>query len=93
MPGSTVSVFGEPDDYEAALRADGEVDLLVTGRGEFRARLTRIALDRMSLVSGEETLPRIAFISLGPRMVRVSRSRAGVLSPIRAQRPGRSPRN
>jgi AraC-like DNA-binding protein len=72
MPGSTVSTFGEPDDYQAALRADAGMDFLVTGRGEFRARLTRIALDRMSLVSGEETLSRIAFISLGPRMVRVS---------------------
>ena len=72
MPGSTVSVFGEPDDYEAALRADAGVDFLVTGRGEFRGRLTRIALDRMSLVSGEEILSRIAFIRLDPRMVRVS---------------------
>ena len=48
------------------------MELLVTGRGEFRAHLTRIALNRMNLLSGEETLSRIAFISLGPRMVRVS---------------------
>jgi AraC-like DNA-binding protein len=91
MPGSTVSVFGEPDDYEAALRADAGVDFLVTGRGEFRARLTRISLDRMNLLSGEETLSRIAFISLAPRMARVSlpvRSGASLLWGGIAAQPG-----
>ena len=72
MPGSTVSVFGKPDEYEAALRTDAAVDLLVTGRGEFRAHLTRIALNHMNLLAGKETLSRIAFIRLDPRIVRVS---------------------
>jgi AraC-like DNA-binding protein len=72
MPGSTVSVFGKPDEYETALRAAGRVDLLITGCGEFRAHLTGIALDHMTLLSGKETVSRIAFIRLGSRMVRVS---------------------
>jgi AraC-like DNA-binding protein len=72
MPGSSVSAFGEPDDYEAALRVESGFDLLVTGRGEFRAQLTRISLPRIHLLAGEENLSRIAYISLPQRMVRVS---------------------
>jgi AraC-like DNA-binding protein len=72
MPGSTVSVFSEPDDYQMALRADAEVDFLVVGRGAFRAQLTRIALNRVHLLAGEETLSRIAFIRPNARLVRVS---------------------
>lgn len=72
MPGSTISVFGDPDDYQAALREDGAVDLLVTGRGAFRARLTRLRLVRMHLLAGEESLARIAFIRSAPRLVRIS---------------------
>ena len=72
MPESTVSVFGDPYDYRTALRGDGGADLVVTGHGEFRARLTRIVLSRMQLMAGEEDLPRIAFISLAAHLVRVS---------------------
>ena len=71
MPESTVSVFGDPYDYQTALRGDGGAELVVTGRGEFRARLTRIVLSRMQLMAGEEDLPRIAFITLAARLVRV----------------------
>ena len=39
MPGSVTSVFSEPGDFEAALREEGGLGLLITGRGQFRARL------------------------------------------------------
>src|SRR5271169_2055358 len=62
MPGSFTSVFGEPADFAAALRADGVVRVLISGRGQFRARLTRIVLHRLSLTSGEEELARAAVV-------------------------------
>lgn len=40
-PGSVTSVFGEAEDFAAALSAEGVLSLLVTATGEFRARLTR----------------------------------------------------
>ena len=72
MPGSTTSVLGEPDDYQAVLRMDGEVDLLVIGRGVFRAGLIRVALPRMCLVAGAEQLARIAFIRVPTRLVHIA---------------------
>lgn len=80
MPGSMISVFGEPDEYQAELQRDGGFDLLVTGRGKFWAQLSRVALPRIKLVAGEENLSRIGFISLPQQMVRVSLPvRAGTL--------------
>jgi len=72
MTGSVTSVFGEPEDFEAALRADGVVSLLVTGHGQFRARLTQITLHGLRLSSGDEYLPRIAFIAIPADAVLVS---------------------
>src|SRR5262249_36118840 len=53
LPGSIASVFGEPDDFQAALREDGVLSLLVTGNGPFRARLTQVALDHVHLSAGD----------------------------------------
>ena len=36
MPGSVISVFSEAEDFAAALREEGCLGLLVTGRGSFR---------------------------------------------------------
>jgi AraC-like DNA-binding protein len=72
MPGSTTVVLCEPDDYQAALRTDGDVELVVVGRGVFRAQMTQIALPRVRLVAGLEDLARIAFISVPARRVRIS---------------------
>jgi hypothetical protein len=44
MPGSRASVFGEAEDFQAALSADGVAGVLVTGHGKFCVRLTRQAL-------------------------------------------------
>jgi AraC-like DNA-binding protein len=62
MPGSRVSVFGEAEDFQAALSADGVADMLFTGRGDFRARLTQVELERMRLAAVEEAQARIAFV-------------------------------
>jgi AraC-like DNA-binding protein len=64
MPGSVTSVFSEAEDFETALRSEGFLSLLVTARGQFRARLTQIALRRFRLSAGTEQLSRIAFISV-----------------------------
>ena len=72
MPGSRASVFGEPEDFEDALRADGVGALLVTGHGRFRARLTQISLDRLRLASAEEEVARVAVVAVPANTVLVS---------------------
>jgi AraC-like DNA-binding protein len=72
MPGSVTSVFGEPDDFEAVLRADGVVSLLITGQGRFRARLTELTLHHLCLSAADEYVPRIAFIATPADTVLVS---------------------
>jgi len=49
MPGSATSVYSEAEDFEAALRAQGCLGLLVTGPGQFRPRLTELGLHRLRL--------------------------------------------
>ena len=82
MPGSVTSVFSEPDDFEAALREEGCLGLLITGRGLFRARLTQIALHRLRLSAAEEHLSRIAFVAVPADMVLMSFPIGGASSPI-----------
>lgn len=64
-----MSVFSEPDDFEAALGEEGCLGLLITGRGLFRARLTQIVLHRLRLSAAEEQLSRIGFIAVPADMV------------------------
>jgi hypothetical protein len=68
MPGSGTRTFVEPDQYEARLRP-AQVELVVTSTGEFKARLTWVELRHLQLFRGEGNLPRIAFVSLPPRLV------------------------
>lgn len=72
MPGSVTSVFGEAEGFEAALRDEGCTGFLVTKGSAFRARLTKILLDRLRLVSAEEELPRIFVIAVPANTVLVS---------------------
>ena len=72
MPGSVTSVFSDAKDFEVALRAEGCLGLLVTGPGQFRARLTQVALHRLRLLAVEEHLPRIAVIAVPADMILVS---------------------
>jgi AraC-like DNA-binding protein len=75
------SVFGEADDFEAALSEEGVVRFLVTGRGKFQARLTQIVLHRLRLSAGDEELSRIAFVTVPARMVLVALPIGGRPSP------------
>ena len=71
MPGSTTSVFSEPDDYQAALQLEGGFELVITRPGAFRAELTRIELPRMRLMAGCERLARIGFLTQAPDLIRI----------------------
>ena len=76
MPSSTVRTFTDPDAYHAAIRhthAEG----IVTGRGQFRAELTLVRLDRVSLHRSEEalpylTLPRLTYSAVDPALFLVA---------------------
>ena len=59
MPSSSTSVFSEPDEFEAALRRKADVDLLVTGQGQFRGRLAQVTLHRLHLAVSDEVISRI----------------------------------
>lgn len=82
MPGSRASVFGEAEDFQAALSTAGVAEMLVTGRGQFRARLTQVALERFQLAAVEETQSRIAFIAVPASKVLVSFSIDGGPPPV-----------
>ena len=58
--------FDESEDFAAALRAEGYLHLLITGRGKFRARLTQVSLQSLRLSATEEYLSRIAFLAVPP---------------------------
>ena len=72
MPGSVTSVFSEAEDFEAALHEESVLGLLITGIGQFRARLTQVALHRLRLAAGDEQLSWIAFVAVPANIVVVS---------------------
>src|SRR5260370_11059345 len=67
MPDSAVLTFTDPDAYLVALR-DVQAQGAITGRGKFRAELTRVDFHRLSVHRGEETLPRVASSALDPKL-------------------------
>jgi AraC-like DNA-binding protein len=71
MAENGTAMFANPDDYQAGI-GDAHVSLIVTGGGDFKARLTWLNLRRFHVLCGCENLPRIAFISLLPAQVSVS---------------------
>jgi AraC-like DNA-binding protein len=66
MPSSAVHTFTDPDNYAESVR-QGTVDLTITERGRFTAKLTRIDLHRLWMQRFSENLPRIAHTVLDPR--------------------------
>src|SRR6516162_9522589 len=71
VPSSTVSTFTDPDAYHAAIRhthAEG----IVTGRGQFRAELILVRLNRVSLHRSEEALPRLTYSAVDPALFLVA---------------------
>jgi AraC-like DNA-binding protein len=65
------ATFANPGAYQAEF-VDTSVNLIVTGAGDFNARLTRLNLRRLHVLRGRENLPRIAYFSLSPTRVFVS---------------------
>jgi len=69
MSRSAFRTFIDPDAYHAAIaHADG----VVTARGDFRADLATIQLDRVLLRHAGATLPRTAYSAIGPRQFAIS---------------------
>jgi AraC-like DNA-binding protein len=71
MPGSGTRTFLEADRYEASLR-QAQIDGIVTSGGKFKARLTWAELHHLQLLRCEEDLPRIAYLTLAPRLAFVT---------------------
>jgi AraC-like DNA-binding protein len=71
MAENGTATFANPDDYQAGI-GGANFNLIVTGGGDFKARLTWLNLRRFHVFRGCENLPRIAFISLLPAQVFVS---------------------
>jgi AraC-like DNA-binding protein len=80
MAQSGTATFANLDDYRAAIGA-ARVNLIVTGGGDFNARLTWLTLDRLYLLHGREKLPRIGFFSFSPTRAFVS-FRTSAASPL-----------
>src|SRR5690348_1072042 len=72
MLGSVISLFSDLDEFQAALREDGLLNLLVTDTGQFRARLTQVTLHRLRLSAGDERLAKIAFVAVPADMLLVA---------------------
>jgi AraC-like DNA-binding protein len=62
MPSSAKLTFADPYEYQASIGSSG-VRVVVTKRGEFQAKLTRIELHRLRVVSGWQSLASIAHIA------------------------------
>ena len=59
MPSSAVRTFTDPDDYAATIR-NTKVEVTVTGRGQFAAKIIKIDLHRLWMQRFSDNLPRIA---------------------------------
>lgn len=71
MDGSGTTTFTDPDDYRASV-IGARINFVLTGRGDFKARLTWVRLRHLSLVRRQDNVPRIAFVTLPPKLVVVA---------------------
>ena len=71
MAQSGTATFDNPYEYGAAIGA-ARVNIIVTGGGDFNARLTWLNLDNLYLLHSRENLPRVGFFSLSPAKAFVS---------------------
>jgi AraC-like DNA-binding protein len=65
MAENGTATFANPDDYQAGI-GDASVNLIVTGGGDFNARLTWLNLRQLHVLRGRENLPRVAYVALSP---------------------------
>jgi AraC-like DNA-binding protein len=71
MIGSGTATFTDPGDYQASI-AGVHINLVLTGGGPVRARLTWVDLHSMRLLRCRETAPRITYVKLVPGTVVVA---------------------
>lgn len=63
MPSSEIFAFTDPYTYQKAIRG-GDVEVVVTGAGDYRAELMRADLDRLWIQRSWQSLPYIARATL-----------------------------
>src|SRR5262245_53904278 len=68
MPVSGTFTCTNPSDYQSKF-PDGRVELVFARWAEYRARLTWVELRCLHILRSEESLPRIAYLSLAPERV------------------------
>src|SRR5258708_18303295 len=68
MIGSGTATFTDPGDYQASVTG-ACINLVLTGGGDFRARLTWVESPALRLFHFRETVPRINFVKFGPGSV------------------------
>lgn len=71
MIGSGTATFTDPADYQASV-AGVHISLVLTGGGDFRARLTWAELRVLRLLRCRETVARINFVTSAPGLVVVA---------------------
>ena len=71
MPGNGAYTFTDLDDYEASI-TEAKVELVVTGRTQFKASLTRAELGLLHLLRSQEDLGSIAYVGLRADLVFVA---------------------
>jgi AraC-like DNA-binding protein len=73
MAENGTATFASPDDYQAGIgrvsSKGASVNFIVTGGGDFKARLTWLNLLCLRVLRGSENLPSIAYVSLPPERV------------------------
>lgn len=64
MPASTIAVCTGASDLEAALQNLGDLNVIVTGREEFRARVTEVELQNLRVWAVHERVSRVGFLQI-----------------------------
>ncbi|WP_375778591.1 helix-turn-helix domain-containing protein [Bradyrhizobium sp. ma5] len=71
MADGSTQTFTDPDGYAAAI-GDARLNLTMTGAGAFRAEITSLQLQHLKLYRCCESLPRIGYLSLSPKLTFLS---------------------
>jgi AraC-like DNA-binding protein len=67
VPSSAVRTFTDPDHYTAAIRG-AKAEVIILGRGQFTAQITRIDLHNVWLQRLADSLPRTGYSAFSPDM-------------------------
>ena len=71
MPGSGTRTFPDSDLYEAGLRQAG-IESVIISQADFKARVTWAELHHLQLLRCEESLPRVGYLTMSPRLASIS---------------------